>query len=143
MITKIGKGIAIIVLVFIGVISGVYVNNNYIQINQNSVINQKEELEDVVTVPLEPFLSNIETGGVGRKYLRVTISIEVYGEDDAELINEKVERVRDSVSGYISKSTEEEINKQEEFKNGLKEGINDSLGEDIVRGILITDRVIQ
>lgn len=136
-------GIAIIILVFIGIISGVYVSNNYIQINQHSETNQKEELEDIVTVPLEPFLSNIQTEGGGRKYIRVTLSIEVYGEDDAEMINEKVERVRDSVTGYLSKSTEEEINKQEEFKNGLKEGINDSLGEDIVRGILITGRVIQ
>lgn len=141
--SKIGKGITIIVLVFIGVISGVYVSNNYIQIKQVSGAIQKEELEDVVTVPLEPFLSNIETEGVGLKYIRVTMSIEVYGEDDAELINEKVERVRDSVLEYISKSTEEEINNQEEFKNGLKEGINGSLGEDIVKGILITDRVIQ
>lgn len=142
--SKIGMGLTIIVLVFIGVISGVYVSNNFLQENQDYGVEKELVEEDIETVALEPFLSNIGTGKVGRsKYIRLSISVEVSGEDDATLIEEKMDRVRDSVQGYLIKQTEEDINKQEQFKNGLKEGINDSLGEDIVVGILITDRVIQ
>ena len=142
--SKIGMGLTIIVLVFIGVISGVYVSDNFLQVNQAYGVEKELVEEDIETVALEPFLSNIGTGEVGgSKYIRLSISVEVSGEDDATLIEEKMDRVRDSVQGYLIKQTEKDINNQEQFKNGLMGNINDSLGEDIVRGILITDRVIQ
>lgn len=142
--SKIGMSIFIIVLVFIGVISGVYVNNNFLQVNQAYGVEKELVEEDIETVALEPFLSNIGTGKVGgSKYISLSISVEVSGEDDATLIEEKMDRVRDSVQGYLIKQTEEDINNQEQFKNGLMGNINDSLGRNIVVGILITDRVIQ
>ena len=142
--SKIGMGLTIIVLVFIGVISGVYVSDNFLQVNQAYGVEKELVEEDIETVALEPFLSNIVTCLVGgSKYIRLSISVEVSGEDDATLIEEKMDRVRDSVQGYLIKQTEKDINNQEQFKNGLMGNINDSLGEDIVRGILITDRVIQ
>lgn len=100
-----------------------------------------------IICPLKSFVVNLlDKRGVGKRYLKVTIEIEVGGEEDKLLIDSHDPQLRDSILLLLSSQTLEEINTMDgklALKQGLLSRMKQVLGDGVVRRIYFTEFVIQ
>ena len=103
--------------------------------------------EQSIICPLESFIVNLmDRGGMGKRYLKVTMKVEVGGNDDQDLLEEHTPQIRDTVLLLLSSLTFKEINSMEgklELKQSLISRINQVLGGDRVKKVYFSEFVVQ
>jgi flagellar FliL protein len=107
----------------------------------------KETDKVTVICPLKSFVVNLlDKKGVAKRYLKVTMQLEVGKEEDKLLIENHNPQIRDTVLLLLSNQTLKEINTMEgklELKQALLTRMKQILGDTVVRRIYFTEFVIQ
>jgi flagellar FliL protein len=107
---------------------------------------QKTENVSIIC-PLKSFVVNLlDKSGVGKRYLKVTIELEVGKEADKLLIDGRNPQIRDTILLLLSNETLNEINTMEgklALKQEILSRIKQILGEGVVRRIYFTEFVVQ
>jgi flagellar FliL protein len=97
--------------------------------------------------PLESFIVNLmDKAGLGKRYLKVKIILEIGGEEAKKVVDGQKPRLRDTILLLLSSQSFKEINTMEgklELKQALLSRINQALGEGIVQRIYFTEFVVQ
>ena len=100
-----------------------------------------------ILCPLKSFVVNLlDKRGVGKRYLKVTLEVEVGKELDKQLIDTHDPQLRDSILLLLSSQTLEEINTMEgklALKQELLTRMKQILGEGVVQRIYFTEFVVQ
>ena len=107
----------------------------------------KEEAIEV-TVPLEEFLINLDSGDSAKKnFLKIELSLYSTKEDADVLLNANVAEIRDTIISVLRKKSVDNVFVEEEgkliIKKELIEAINKKLDTDAVEDIFITNIVTQ
>ena len=107
---------------------------------------QKPEEMNIV-YPLKSFIVNLaDKRGVGKRYLKLTLEVEVGGEEERALVNHKVPQLRDTILLMLSSRTIEEITSMEaklELKQILLARMNRAVGKDVIQRVYFTEFVVQ
>ncbi len=114
-------------------------------LNEASEVKEKESLK--IIFPLEPVIANLaDKASLGKRYLKITIALEV----DNEMAKEKASRyqpqVKDTILMLLTSKSFDEIRTMEgklDLKQTLLTRINQAVGEGIVRRIYFTEFVVQ
>jgi flagellar protein FliL len=121
----------------------------YSQLNKNTeakAATQKTEKVSIIC-PLKSFVVNLlDKTGVEKRYLKVTLEVEVGKEEDKQLIDSNNPQLRDSILLLLSSQTLDDINTMEgklALKQELLSRMKQILGEGVVRRIYFTEFVIQ
>jgi len=100
-----------------------------------------------IIYPLESFIVNLmDKTGLGKRYLKVKIIIEIGGEEAKKVVDGQKPQLRDTILLLLSSQSFKEINTMEgklELKQALLSRINQTLGEGIVQRIYFTEFVVQ
>ncbi len=108
---------------------------------------KEEQPKEIVTkvVPLPTLLVNL-ADPLGRRYLKISISIEVKGEKTPSLIEEDTPKIKDTLILLLSSKTFDDLNsfdKKIELKKEIVERINQILGKPVVRRVYFTEFIVQ
>lgn len=107
---------------------------------------QNEKIVSIIC-PLKSFVVNLlDKRGVGKRYLKVTIQLEVGKEEDKLHIENHNPQLRDTILLLLSSQTLKEINTMEgklELKQALLSRMKQILGDGVVRRIYFTEFVVQ
>jgi flagellar FliL protein len=100
-----------------------------------------------IIFPLESFIVNLmDNTGSGKKYLKVTIELEIGGEAEKKKLESYKTQMKDTILMLLSSRSFEEI-KTVEGKLDLKQAvlfqINQMVGQNIVQRIYFTEFVVQ
>jgi len=97
--------------------------------------------------PLESFIVNLmDNSGTGKKYLKITMELEVVGEAEKKKVENYKTQLKDTILMLLSSRSFEEINTVEgkmDLKQTLLARINQALGENVVSRIYFTEFVVQ
>ena len=121
----------------------------YSKLKKNAEVKAATQKNGKVSIicPLKSFVVNLlDKRGFGRRYLKVTIEIEVGKETDKQLIESNDPQLRDSILLLLSNQTLSEINTMEgklALKQALLSRMIQILGEGVVRRIYFTEFVVQ
>ena len=136
--------IAIVVL-FIGV-GGIYGYSKFNKGKEKKVETDKA-VETSIVLPLSSFVVNLmDKRGVGKRYLKITMELEVNKEEDKVLVENHNAQLRDTVLLLLSSQSLNEINTMEgklELKQNLLSRMSQILGDGVVRRIYFTEFVVQ
>jgi len=136
--------IATLVL-FIGAV-GILAYNKSIKNTEARAVTQKAENVGIVC-PLKSFVVNLlDKRGLGKRYLKVTLEVEVAKEEDRQLIDRSKPKIRDSILLLLSNQELNEINTIEgklALKQDLLFKMKQILGEGVVRRIYFTEFIVQ
>ena len=136
--------IATLVL-FIGAV-GILAYNKSIKNTEARTVTQKAEKVGIVC-PLKSFVVNLlDKRGLGKRYLKVTLEVEVAKEEDRQLIDRSKPKIRDSILLLLSNQELNEINTIEgklALKQDLLFKMKQILGEGVVRRIYFTEFIVQ
>jgi flagellar FliL protein len=107
-----------------------------------------QKAEDVTVIyPLKSFIVNlIDKKGVGKRYLKVAIELEVAGEEQSLTVEKNIPQLRDTILLLLSNQSLKQINTLEgklELKQALLSRMNRVLDEGVVRRIYFTEFVVQ
>jgi flagellar FliL protein len=106
----------------------------------------KEQAEKVI-YPLESFIVNLmDNAGLGKRYLKVTIELEVGNKEDKKTLENHTTQLRDATLLLLSSQSFSEINTMEgklDLKQALLSRINQILGEGMVQRLYFTEFVVQ
>ncbi len=107
-----------------------------------------QELEEMnVVYPLKSFIVNLaDKKGVGKRYLKLTLEVEVGGEEQRALVNHKEPQLRDTILLLLSSRTIEEITSMEaklELKQILLARMNRAIGKNVIQRLYFTEFVVQ
>lgn len=134
------------VLVAFGVVAGYYFTSAD-QAGGESVFAKEQEEKEAITVPLEEFLVNMKSSSGKMNYVRMEISLSGTSEDFEETVNANLAKVRDAVIHNMYSRTSDSIFEEKEgmfaLKNSLKNRINETLGDEFVKEVYITNIVMQ
>jgi flagellar protein FliL len=140
------KLIIIAVAVMLIGAGGIYGYSKYDKEKKDNAEATKEKIMSIVC-PLNSFVVNLQDKtGVGKRYLKLTMQLEVGKEDDKLLIGNHNAQIRDTVLLLLSSQSLKEINTMEgklELKQTLLSRMNQILGNNVVRGIYFTEFVVQ
>ena len=107
----------------------------------------KKEKKVSIVCPLKSFVVNLQDKkGVGKRYLKITMQLEVGKEEDVLLIGNHNAQIRDTILLLLSSQTLKEINTMEgklELKQTLLSRMNQILGNGVVRRVYFTEFVVQ
>ena len=97
--------------------------------------------------PLDAFIVNLtDKAGLGKRYLKATIILEVGSEEDKKMLERHKPQLRDTILLLLSSQSINEVNTMEgkiELKQILVSKINQVLGEGIVHRLYFTEFVVQ
>ena len=131
-------------LVILLAVGGYIGYSNYKQSNENKA--EKEEQMSII-IPLKSFVVNLfDKRGIGKRYLKISMELEVRSEEDRIKIENNVPRLRDTVLILLSSQTLKEINTMEgklELKNAIVVRMNQILGNKTIQRIYFTEFVVQ
>ncbi len=140
------KLIIIAVVVLLIGAGGIYGYSKYDKGKKENSETTKESKVSIVC-PLNSFVVNLQDKtGVGKRYLKITMELEVGKEEDKLLIGNHNAQIRDTVLLLLSSQSLKEINTMEgklELKQTLLSRMNQILGNSVVRGIYFTEFVVQ
>ena len=134
-----------IVILFIGV-GGIF---GYSKINKGKEKKVETDKADKASIvlPLNSFVVNLmDKRGVGKRYLKITMELEVNKEEDKLLIENHNAQIRDTVLLLLSSQSLKEINTMEgklELKQNLLSRMGQILGDGVIRRIYFTEFVVQ
>ena len=107
----------------------------------------KMRQEKSVVCPLDAFIVNLmDKSGLGKRYLKVTMKLEVGSEKDKEVLENHTPQIRDTVLLLLSSLTFKDINSIEgklDLKQSLISRINRVLGDGRVKEIFFSEFVVQ
>ena len=107
---------------------------------------QKEEVKSIV-YPLKSFIVNLtDKKGVGKRYLKITLEVEVSGEEQKVLVNNHVPQLRDTILLLLSSRNISEITTMEaklELKQLLLARMNRAIGKNVIQRVYFTEFVVQ
>lgn len=113
--------------------------------NEKTEANKTEKVS--IICPINSFVVNLlDKQNVGKRYLKVTIQLEVGKEEDKLLIENHNPQLRDTILLLLSSQTLKEINTMEgklELKQALLSRMKQILGDGVVRRIYFTEFVVQ
>jgi len=104
---------------------------------------QQEVVTEIVSLPT--ILVNL-ADPLGRRYLKVSISLEVKGKDSPMLIEKYTPQIKDSLILLLSSKTFEDLNtfdKKLALKKEIVKRLNQILGKSIIRRVFFTEFIIQ
>jgi len=137
--------LAIPILVAVGVIIGGYYVKDNAQVVSGS--EEREEVFEEVSVPLDEFVLNLEPTNNINRYIRFELSLSSTKEDGEEAINSNLNKIRDEIIHTVSRQSVEDIFDDESgsimLKDVLKKAINEMLDDDIIHEVYITNIVVQ
>ena len=106
----------------------------------------KENLVTII-IPLKSFVVNLyDKKGIGKRYLKITMEVEVLGEEDKLKVENHMAQMRDTVLILLSSQTLKDINTMEgklELKHAILLRMNQILGNKTVQKIYFTEFVVQ
>lgn len=107
-----------------------------------------QNLEEMnIVYPLKSFIVNLaDKKGVGKRYLKLTLEVEVAGEKQRALVNHKVPQLRDTILLMLSSRTIEDITSMEaklELKQVLLARMNRAVGKNVIQRVYFTEFVVQ
>ena len=106
---------------------------------------KKKEMR--VALPLESFIVNLmDKSGLGKRYLKVTIVLEIDAEEDKKMVERHEAQLKDAILLLLSSQLFNEISTVEgklELKQALLSRINQVLGGGAVHRIYFTEFVVQ
>jgi flagellar FliL protein len=107
--------------------------------------NKKNEVK--IVFPLESFIVNLaDRTGVGKRYLKVTLALEVRDEENKKTVERYTAELRDTILLLLSSQSFTEISTMEgklELKHALLSRINHALGGSVVQRLYFTEFVVQ
>jgi len=107
----------------------------------------KKKDEAKIVFPLESFIVNLaDREGVGRRYLKITLALEVCDEEEKRMVTRYTAELRDTILLLLSSQSFSEISTMEgklELKQALLSRINHALGGRIVQRLYFTEFVVQ
>jgi flagellar FliL protein len=137
-------------LIIIGVIvlllgaGGFFGYTKYKKANEKDT--KKEEQVSII-IPLRSFVVNLfDKKGIGKRYLKISMELEVAKEEDKLKIDSHIPQLRDTVLILLSSQTLKDINTMEgklELKHEILLRMNQMLGNKTVRRIFFTEFVVQ
>ena len=134
-----------IVILFIGV-GGIFGYSNINKGKEKKAETDKADKASIV-LPLNSFVVNLmDKRGVGKRYLKITMELEVNKEEDKLLVENHNAQLRDTVLLLLSSQSLNEINTMEgklELKQNLLSRMSQILGDGVVRRIYFTEFVVQ
>lgn len=108
---------------------------------------RKQEEAAAVVYPLKSFIVNlVDKNGVGNRYLKVSLELEISGEPARATVDGNIPQLRDTILMLLSSRSLNDINTLEgklELKQTLLSRMNRLLGEGIVQRIYFTEFVVQ
>jgi len=136
--------IALVILLVGG--GGIFGYSKYKKGKDEKAKIKKEETVSIIC-PIKSFVVNLlDKRNVGKRYLKVTMQLEVGKEEDKLLIEKNIPQLRDTVLLLLSSQTLKEINTMEgklELKQALLSRMKQILGDGVVRRIYFTEFVVQ
>lgn len=140
------KLIIIAVLVLLIGAGGIYGYSKYNKGKEKKTETKRNE-EVSIVCPLNSFVVNLQDKrGVGKRYLKITMQLEVGKEEDVLVIGNHNAQIRDTILLLLSSQTLIEINTMEgklELKQALLSRMKLILGDGVVRSIYFTEFVVQ
>ena len=138
-------------LIIIGVLILLLGGGGYFGYSKYKKDNEKEkEVEKeqkIILCPLKSFVVNLlDKKGIGKRYLKVTMELEVGKEEDKVKIEKNMPQLKDAILLLLSSQTLKEINTMEgklELKQAILSRIKQVLGDGIVQRIYFTEFVVQ
>ena len=137
-------------LIIIGVIvlllgaGGFFGYSKFMKSNEEDTI--KEEPVSII-IPLRSFVVNLyDKKGIGKRYLKITMEIEVSKEENKLKVENHMPQLRDTVLILLSSQTLKNINTMEgklELKHAILLRMNQVLGNKTVQKIFFTEFVVQ
>jgi len=125
-------------------IGGYFAWSMFIKPNEKETV-KKEEMN--ITFPLKSFIVNLmDKKGVGKRYLKVTMEIEVNGEEHRKMVERYKPQLRDTILLLLSSQLLKDINTMEgklELKQALLSRMNRIMGEGIIQRVYFTEFVVQ
>lgn len=145
---KKGKLKLIIIAVFVLLIgSGGFLGYSMFKKGKEEKADKNKIEKMSIICPLKSFVVNLlDKKGVGKRYLKVTMQLEVEREEDKLLIENHNPQLRDTILLLLSNQTLNEINTMEgklELKQALLARMKQILGDGVVRRIYFTEFVVQ
>ena len=138
------KLIIIGVLVLLLGVGGFFGYSKYKKSNANKA--GKEEQVSII-IPLKSFVVNLfDKRGMGKRYLKISMELEVGKEEDRVKVKNNIPKLRDTVLILLSSKTLKEVNTMEgklELKNAIILRMNQILGNKTARRIYFTEFVVQ
>ena len=114
-------------------------------VSKSNSTSKKDEMK--IVFPLESFVVNLaDKTGVGKRYLKVTVALEVNDENKKNRVEEHTAELRDTVLLLLSSQSFKEISTMDgklELKQALLSRINQALGGLVVRKVYFTEFVVQ
>lgn len=140
------KLIIIPVVVLLLAVGGFLGYSKYKKGKEAKALAQKTEKVSIIC-PLKSFVVNLlDKKGVGKRYLKVTIQLEVENEENRLVVENHIPQLRDTILLLLSSQTLNEINTMEgklELKQTLLSRMKQILGDGIVQRIYFTEFVVQ
>ena len=100
-----------------------------------------------IMCPLKSFIVNLaDKSGLGRRYLKITMELEVANEKGKELVEKQNAKLRDSILIVLSSLSYDEINStggKMRLKRSLLSRIKQTLRADVVRKVYFVEFVVQ
>ena len=143
--------IVVVIIAFLG--AGGYVgwslfvkgNQKGTQISESRPETKKKKVG--IICPLDSFIVNLmDNRGLGKRYLKISMELEVFKEEDKKKIERHTPQLRDTILLLLSSMSFNEINTMEGklvLKKALLTNINQVLGEPIVQNIYFSEFVVQ
>ncbi len=120
-------------------------STNETQVAEAPSKSEKESLR--IISPLDSFIVNlIDKTGLGQRYLKITIELEVADEASRDRVQRYEAQLRDTILLLLTSQSFKEISSIEgklDLKQALLSRINQTLGEGLVRRIYFTEFVVQ
>ncbi|MEA1956508.1 MAG: flagellar basal body-associated protein FliL [Campylobacterota bacterium] len=114
--------------------------------SSNSEMDNSRQLADIgILYPLETFTVNLKSDA-GRRYLKVTMSLEVNGEELSLELDAKSAVLRDRIIRILTSKTLEEISSKKgksKVTNQIMDTLNAIIVDGNIQGIYFTEFVIQ
>jgi flagellar FliL protein len=108
---------------------------------------KKKKEVDPIVFPLRSFIVNLmDKRGIGKKYLKLTMELEVGAEEDKRRVEKHIPQLSDTILLLLSSQSVKEINTMEgkiELKQTLLARMNRILGKGSVHKIYFTEFVVQ
>ncbi len=110
-------------------------------------LSQAKNQGEQIIYPLDSFIVNLmDKAGLGKRYLKVTIELEVANKESKKILERNTTQLRDATLLLLSSQSFVEINTVEgklDLKQALLSKINRVLGDGVVHRLYFTEFVVQ
>ena len=114
--------------------------------SSSNMMDSSRKLSEIgVLYPLDTFTVNLKSDA-GRRYLKVTLSLELEGEELSLELDAKTAVLRDRIIRILSSKTLEEISSKKgksKVENQIMDTLNSMISDGTIKGIYFTEFVIQ